>query len=166
MNKLAKVKTRKGGLSKNEHPDELTTYRGNSGKNRGNEKNLFPGGLKTRKGDPGKNGMMKKQTKANMQKALTTDAISKVRSTVERPAIAVPSKGFTFYKSMNGIRFPALNNGLDVSSNDGIPRRGTFANICQSTSHYVPNIPMFCLSLRNYVCKLPIIMHFEAFIHA
>jgi len=46
----------------------LTTYRGNSGKNRGNEKNLFPGGLKTRKGDPGKNGMMKKQQKTNKSK--------------------------------------------------------------------------------------------------
>jgi len=77
MNKLAKLKTRKGGLGKNEHPDGLTTYIGNSGKNRGNEKNLFPSGLKTRKGDPGKNGMMKKQTKTNMQKALTTDAIPK-----------------------------------------------------------------------------------------
>jgi len=63
MNKLAKLKTRKGGLGKNEHPDGLTTYRGNSGKNRGNEKNSFPGGLKTRKGDPGKNGMMKKTNK-------------------------------------------------------------------------------------------------------
>jgi len=133
------------------------------------EKNLFPGGLKTRKGDPGKNGMKekeKKNTKANMQKALATDAISKVCSTVERPAIAVPSRGFTLCKSMNGIWLPALNNGFDVSSNDGIPRRGTFASICQSTSHYVPNIPMFCLSLRNYVCKLPTIMHFKAFIHA
>ena len=97
MNKLAKLKTRKGGLGKNEHPDGLTTYRGNPGKNRGNEKNLFPGGLKTRKGDPGKIGMEKekrknKQTKINMQKALTTDAISKVRSTLERPAVAVPPK--------------------------------------------------------------------------
>jgi len=62
MNKLAKLKTRKGGLGKNEHPDGMTTYRGNSGKNRGNEKNLFPGGLKTRKGDLGINGMMKKTT--------------------------------------------------------------------------------------------------------
>jgi len=45
-------------------------------------KNLFPGGSKTRKDDPGKNGMKKKrgkeQTKANMQKALTTDAMSKM----------------------------------------------------------------------------------------
>jgi len=129
MNKLAKLKTRKGGLGKNEHPDGLTTYRGNSGKNRGNEKNLFPGGFKTRKGDPSKNGMMKKQTKTNMQKALTTDAISEAYSALKRLAMAVPSKGFTFYKSMNGIWLPALNNGLDASFNDGIPR-GTFASIC------------------------------------
>jgi len=85
--------------------------------------------LKTRKGDPGKKGMMKKQTKTNVQKALTTDAISKGRSTLERPAVAVPPKGFTFYQSMNGIWLPALNNGLDASLNDGIPRRN-FASIC------------------------------------
>ena len=35
MNMLAKSKTRKGGLGKNEHPDELTTFEGNSGKSRG-----------------------------------------------------------------------------------------------------------------------------------
>jgi len=71
MNMLAKSKIRKGGLGKNEHPDGLTTFKGNSGKNRGNKK-LFPGGSKTRKGDPGKNGMMKikmkKEIKTNMQK--------------------------------------------------------------------------------------------------
>jgi len=58
MNMLAKSKTWKGGLGKNEHPDGLTTFKGNSGKT-GATKKLFPGGSKTRKGDPGKNGMMK-----------------------------------------------------------------------------------------------------------
>jgi len=31
---LAKSKTRNDGLGKNEHPDGLTTFKGNSGKNR------------------------------------------------------------------------------------------------------------------------------------
>jgi len=35
MNMLAKSKTRKGDLGKNEHPDGLTTFKGNSSKNRG-----------------------------------------------------------------------------------------------------------------------------------
>jgi len=35
---LAKSKTRKGGLGKNEHPDGLTTFRGNSGKKQGQQK--------------------------------------------------------------------------------------------------------------------------------
>ena len=68
---LAKSKTRKGGLGKNEHPDGLTMIKGNSGKNRGKKRKLFPGGSKTRKGDPGKNGMMMKNEKVkkkNMQK--------------------------------------------------------------------------------------------------
>ena len=60
---------------------------------------------------------------------------------------------------------PAFSDGLNISSNDCVPRRGTFANTCPSASHYVPNIPMFRLSLRNHVYKLPIIMHFKAFIH-
>ena len=59
MNMLAKSKTRKGGLGKNEHPDGLTTFKGNSGKTGATKKKLFPGGSKTRKGDLGKNGMMK-----------------------------------------------------------------------------------------------------------
>ena len=70
MNKLAKLRTRKGSLGKNEHSDGLTTFKGNSGKNRGNEKNLFPGGLKTRKGDPGKNGMTKKTNKSKHAKSI------------------------------------------------------------------------------------------------
>jgi len=68
---LAKSKTRKGGLGKNEHPDGLTTFKGNSGKIGATQKKLFPGGSKTRKGDPGKNGMMKekmKNEKTSMQK--------------------------------------------------------------------------------------------------
>jgi len=43
---LAKSKTRKGGLGKNEHPDGLTTFKGNSGKNRGMWKNYSPVGRK------------------------------------------------------------------------------------------------------------------------
>jgi len=123
------------------------------------EKNYFPGGSKTWKGDPGKNGMMKikmkKETKNNKHaKALTTDAMSKVFMRLFQQA-AIP-----FELPFSAIlQRPALSNGHDASLDDGIPRRGTFASICPSTSHYVPNIPMFCLSLRNYVYKLPTIMH-------
>ena len=60
MNRLAKLKTRKGGLGKNEHPAGLKTRKGSSGKNGALKKTYFPGGSKTRKGDPGKNGMQQK----------------------------------------------------------------------------------------------------------
>ena len=105
MNKLAKLKTRKGGLGKNEHPDRLTTYRGNSGKNRGNEKNLFPGGLKTRKGDPGKNGMIKKKQINKNKYAKSIDHRCDIQGVLDIRASNNGStiKGFTFYKSMNGI---------------------------------------------------------------
>ncbi|KEH38603.1 hypothetical protein MTR_2g076093 [Medicago truncatula] len=56
---LAKLKTRKGDLGKNEHPAGLTTRKGNSGKDGALKRIYFPGGPKTRKGDPGKNGMQK-----------------------------------------------------------------------------------------------------------
>ncbi|KEH26733.1 hypothetical protein MTR_6g472360 [Medicago truncatula] len=59
MKRLAKLKTRKGGLGKNEHPAGLTTRKGSSGKNGALKRIYFPGGSKTRKGDPGKNGMQK-----------------------------------------------------------------------------------------------------------
>jgi len=41
MNKLAKLKTRNGSLSKNEHPDGLTTFKGNSGKKQGHLKRIY-----------------------------------------------------------------------------------------------------------------------------
>jgi len=50
MNTLAKLKTRKGGLGKNEHPDGLTTFKGNSGKNRGNTKKTIPRWVENPKG--------------------------------------------------------------------------------------------------------------------
>ncbi|KEH36961.1 hypothetical protein MTR_2g025977 [Medicago truncatula] len=56
---LAKLKTRKGNLGKNEHPAGLITQKGSSGKNGALKRIYFPGGSKTRKGDPGKNGMQK-----------------------------------------------------------------------------------------------------------
>jgi len=85
-----------------------------------------------------------------MQKALTTDAISKVCSTLERPAMAVPSKGFTLYKFMNGIWLPALNNGLDASSNDGIPKGGL-------SQVYVRARAITCPIFRCFVCLCEIV---------
>jgi hypothetical protein len=56
--RLAKSKTRKGGLGKNEHPAGLVTREGNSGKN-GAMKKCVPGGSKTRKSGSCKNGIKK-----------------------------------------------------------------------------------------------------------
>jgi len=47
---LAKSRTRKGGLGKNEHPDGLTTFKGNSGKNRGIWKKTIPRWVENPKG--------------------------------------------------------------------------------------------------------------------
>jgi hypothetical protein len=57
--KLAKLKTRKGGLGKKWAPRWLTTYEGDSGKNGAMKRILLPGELKTRKGGSGKNGIRK-----------------------------------------------------------------------------------------------------------
>jgi len=39
--KLAKLKTRKGGLGKNEHSGGLKTRKGDPGKNKGHAKNIY-----------------------------------------------------------------------------------------------------------------------------
>ena len=57
--KLAKLKTRKGGLGKNEHPADWQPVKGNSGKNGAMKRILFPGESKTRKGGSGKSGVWK-----------------------------------------------------------------------------------------------------------
>jgi len=93
---------------------------------------------------------MRKKQKQTCKKALTTDAISKVCSALKCPAMAVSSKGFTFYKSVNGIWLPALNNGLDVSSNDGIPKGG----ISQA---YVRARAITCPIFRSFICLCEIV---------
>ena len=73
MNKLAKLKTRKGSLGKNEHPDGLTTFKGSSGKNRGTWKEFIPRWVENPKGrsrqkwdDERKNEWKKKQTRKSI----------------------------------------------------------------------------------------------------
>jgi len=72
INMLAKLKTRKGGLGKNEHPDGLTTFKGNSGKSRGKQENYSPVGRKPERAIQAKMGWWKnekmKWKKTNMQK--------------------------------------------------------------------------------------------------
>jgi len=89
VNMLAKSKTRKGGLGKNEHPDGLTTFKGNSGKKQGHSKKFIPRWIENPKGrsrqkwDEKKKKKITREKETSMQRALTTDAIPKVYSTVE-----------------------------------------------------------------------------------
>jgi len=157
---LAKSKTRKGGLGKNEHPDGLTTFKGNSSKNRGNTKKTIPRWIENPKGrSRQKWDDEKRKMKWKKQTCKSIDHRCDVQSTY----VTVPTSSNTIQTI---LQLPAFDDGLGVSSNDGISRKGTFTNICPSASHYVPNIPMFCLPLRNCVYKLPIIMRSKTFIHA
>jgi hypothetical protein len=56
--KLAKSKTRKGGLGKNEHPADWQSMKAIQA-TMGQWKECIPGGSKTRKGGSGKNGIEK-----------------------------------------------------------------------------------------------------------
>ena len=67
--------------------------------------------------------------------------------------------------SLRFYSFLPSSDGLSISSNDGIPRTGTFANICRSTSRHVPNIPMFCLSLRNSTNCQPSCISKHSYMH-
>ena len=71
MNMLAKSKTRKGGLGKNEHPDGLTTSKGDPGKNRGDQKTIprwveNPKGRSRQKWDDERKMNEKKQTRKSI----------------------------------------------------------------------------------------------------
>ena len=67
INKLAKLKTRKGGLGKNEHPDGLTTFKGNSSKKQGHLKIYSPVDWKPERAIQAKIGWYKKK-KTNKSK--------------------------------------------------------------------------------------------------
>jgi len=153
MNKLAKLKTQKGGLGKNEHPAGLTTYRGNSGKNRGNEKDLFPGGSKTRKGDPGKNGMVEKRrknkTRANMRKALTTDAISKAYPALKHPAMTVTSEKFFSLRVYEWDTAPCPQPWSRCVFQTTAPPKGISTSICQARAITCPIFQCFV-----YLCEI------------
>jgi len=64
--------------------------------------------------------------------------------------MAVPSKGFTLYKSTNGIWLPALNNGFGASFNDGIPKGGL-------SQVYVRARAITCPIFRCFVCLCEIV---------
>ncbi|KEH30736.1 hypothetical protein MTR_4g080245 [Medicago truncatula] len=88
LKRLAKSKTRKGGLGKNEHPAGLTTRKGSSGKNGALKRTYFPGGSKTRKGDPGKNGMKKMM---NENENITCKSIDHRCNVYNIPSAEMPS---------------------------------------------------------------------------
>jgi len=156
---LAKSKTRKGGLGKNEHPDGLTTFKGNPGKNRGMKK-LFPGGSKTRKGDPGKNGMMKKWKKWNGKnkhaKALTTDAMSKALTWLFQQA-AIQSNCFTasclqrWSRRVFKRRHPQKRNSCKCMS-EREPLRAQYSSVSSvSAKLCLPNCQSSCIPEHPYM---------------
>jgi len=146
MNMLAKSKTRKGDLGKKWAPRWIDNLqKAIQAKTRATKKKLFPGGSKTRKGDPGKNGMMKE--KWNEKTCESIDHRCDVQSTYA----TVPTSSNTIQLFFSIIlQLPAFSDGLDVSSSDGIPRRGTFAV-------YVRARAITCPIFRCFVCLCEIV---------
>ena len=93
INMLAKLKTRKGGLGKNEHPDGLTTFKGNSGKSRGKQENYSPVGRKPERAIQAKMGWWKNE-KWNERKQ-TCKSINH-RCDVQSTYVTVPTSSNTF----------------------------------------------------------------------
>ena len=168
MIKLAKLKTRKGGLGKNEHPVGLTTYKGNSGKSRGNEKNLFPGGSKTRKGGPGKNGMIKKnkQNKSKHAKSIDHKCDTQGVLSVKAPSNDGAIKEVLFSTSW-AIKYSSLPSAMvSMRLSNDIISKGDFHK------HVLEHEPLRAqysnvLSISMKLC-LQIANHYalQAFIHA
>ena len=95
MNMLAKLKTRKGGLSKNEHPDGLTTFKGNSGKNRGNTKKTIPRWVENPKGRSRQKWDDENKKRKNKKMKRQTCKSIDHRCDVQSTYVTVPASGNT-----------------------------------------------------------------------
>jgi hypothetical protein len=149
--KLAKLKTRKGGLGKNEHPADWQPMKAIQAKMGQWKESLLPGESKTRKGGSGKNGVWKwKMKEWNIEKALTTDANIQCL-----PSTDTPSNGDLYPRTFQGsllYKFYCPQPWFWYVSQRRSLQRGFPLWICCSTSHYVPNLPMSCPSLWNFLC--------------
>jgi len=86
VNMLAKSKTRKGGLGKNEHPDGLTTFKGNSGKNRGMWKEFISRWIENPKGRSRQKWDEKKRKKRKSKHAKSIDHRCDIQSALDSRA--------------------------------------------------------------------------------
>jgi len=65
---LAKSKTRKGGLGKNEHPDGLTTFKGQFRQKQGQQKKTIPRWVENLKGRSRQKWDDERKMKSNIKK--------------------------------------------------------------------------------------------------
>ena len=158
INMLAKSKTRKGGLGKKWAPRWIDNLQRQFRQKQGAWKKTIPRWIENPKGRSRQKWDDEKWNKKNKHaKALTTDAMSKALTWLFQRA-AIPFK--LFYSFLPST---TVSTYLQTAAS---PEEELFANTRPSASHYVPNIPVFRLPLRNCVYTLPIIMHSRAFIHA
>jgi hypothetical protein len=133
--KLAKLKTRKGGLGKNEHPADWQPMK----------------------------AIQAKMKEWNIEKHWPQMRTSNVYPALTRLATVTCIQELS--KGPPLTSFIVLSHGFDASQWRYL-QRGFPLWICCSTSHYVPNLPMFRLPLWSFSDQLPINHAFQAFIHA
>jgi len=141
MNKLAKLKTRKGNLGKNEPPMDWQPSKAIQAKTGAFEKNLFPDGLKTRKGDPGKNGMKKEKEKRSKH-AKSIGHRCDTQSVLDGRAFGSSSTINRFYS-------------LQVYAWDTAPMPSTMALMClQTTTSLEEELLQVCVRARAITCPI------------
>jgi len=162
--KLAKSKTQKGGLGKNEHSADWQPMKAIQAK-MGPWKEFIPGGLKTRKGGSGKNGIEKWKNEKWYEKHWPQMGTSNVYPALVRLAMAtcikesskVPSSVSFVYV----MWYISLIHGFDTSLNDGLSEEDFLCVYVIARATTCPILQCFvCLcetSLPNYKP----IMHFK-----
>ena len=172
--KLAKSKTRKGGLGKNEHPADWQPVKANQAKMGQWKESLFPGESKTRKGGSGKNGIEKwknwKMERTKEWKALTTDANIQCL-----PSTDAPSNGDLYQRIFQGSLFCKFCICFVIYCPQPwfrcVSQRRSLQGgfLCVYVIARATTCPIFQCFVSLCGTSLPNckpIMHFQAFIHA
>ena len=158
MNRLAKSKTRKGGLGKNEHPDGLTTFKGNSGKNRGIWENYSPVDRKPERAIQAKMGWWKRKNEWKRREKNKHAKSIDHRCDVQSTYVAVPTSSGTIQTVFlySCYSFLPSAKASNVSSSNSIPRRGTFAYVSEREplraqySNVLSAAAKLCLQIANH----------------
>ena len=157
--KLAKLKTRKGGLGKNEHPADWQPMKAIQAK-MGQWKEFTPRWIENLKGRFRQKWGLKMKNEKNIEKHWPQMRTSNVYPALTRLATATCIHGLS--EGPSSTSFIALSHGFDTSPNDGISKEVFFP--CEYVAARATTCPIFQCLIR--LCETSLsncqpIMHFK-----